>query len=1256
MRIRSKLLINTVVVILCLGVVGGIGFFYTHYVASMSLSLVKLEAEPIFKINALEELAWERWLRLVVHSGISELETMQQLEQEIVHLDEKIDNEIQELKKIYFLDKQEATEHIQIVQTFLTNWQHFNQIAQQVLLFSQDFTKEDAVRLIVKEGRVAYGKAILNLRDLVKQHRQQMEKLRDEALKARQHSLWAIVTLTFLIAISVLFFSNRFVGRLLTPLLLLNAHLKKLAQGQLLEDNIKYRGTDEITELVQSARQLKDSVNNTIEQTNAIAAGHYEQEVILRCEQDQLGHALSEMIQTLRNVTNENKIQNWLKTGQTQLHDQMSGDLTLTDLAHNMVSFLTLYLEGQIGICYLVEQAAEGLNQTVKLKQIASYAYSRRKNMSDEFEFSEGLIERAAKGQEMVQITIDTGLGEEMPKHLLMIPFLHENVVKGVIILGTLETLNQVQLDFLNQVMPSVGIAVNSVESRTKMQTLLTKTQLQAQELQSQKDTLQIQTAELQHQKEELQSQSEELQTQQEELRQTNEELENRTRELEQQKNDVRRKNEALTQSQRAIQAKAEELELASKYKSEFLANMSHELRTPLNSLLILAQLLSDNKTGNLEPKQVDYAKTIHSAGADLLTLINDILDLSKVEAGKMDINIDEVQLTELADMITHKFHHVAEEKGVTFQVTLAEDMLPVIKTDVQRLQQILNNLLSNAFKFTNEGEIRLEIQHPTEKSSLTALFQREAEGDFLDPTKIIAFRVTDTGIGIPKDKQKVIFEAFQQVDGTTSRRFGGTGLGLSIARQLARLLGGEIQLESQTEKGSTFTLFLPETLAKPENKTSKDSKSSNIQTLNHAKHQVPKMSVTTLTTETEPVPITDDRDNVQADDKTLLIIEDDRKFAQILLELAHEQHFKCLCAEDGQIGLQLAQQYKPSAIILDIGLPQIDGWTVMDNLKDNPDTRHIPVHFMSASDQVHEAKKMGAIGYLLKPVGMAELGDAFKNIEQFITKTLKKVLVIADDEQHHQKIIDLLETQNIQITLATTVVSALEHLHKTQFDCAILDLDIEQKTGRKLLEQGQKEKDLCQFPLIVYTERDLTPLEEGILLQCEDDLTIKTVSSLERLLDEATLFLHQIEAKLPSTQRKMLRMVHDKTAIFRDKKVLIVDDDARNVFALATVLEDKEMEIVCSANGKEAIAKLEKDDDIAIVLMDIMMPEMDGYEAMQTIRKQPRFHKLPIIALTAKAMKGDKAKCIEAGANDYLAKPVDTDKLISLMRVWLYR
>jgi CheY-like chemotaxis protein len=770
------------------------------------------------------------------------------------------------------------------------------------------------------------------------------------------------------------------------------------------------------------------------------------------------------------------------------------------------------------------------------------------------------------------------------------------------------------------------------------MKELLEQTQKQAIELQTQQSELQQSNEELQSQSEELQSQSEELQLQQEELRQSNEELEERTQDLEHQQTEILDKNLALQKSKEAIEIKAKELELASKYKSEFLANMSHELRTPLNSLLILAQILSDNDDKRMSDKQVEYAETIYSAGSDLLALINDILDLSKVEAGKIEMQSEDVLLMELMGTIEKKFQAFADKKGLGFHIDTIGNLPEILQTDGQRLKQIVNNMLSNAFKFTNEGEIRITIRRPLESEQENlATFNLAAD-------ESIVISVSDTGIGIPKDKQQKVFEAFQQVDGSTSRRFGGTGLGLSISRQFARALGGDLQLESEKGKGSSFKLYLPEKIAISQQEI-EDALESSVESNDSVRKD-------TLL----PQIVADDRDNLSENDKVLLIIEDDPNFAKITAELAQEKNFKYLIAMDGKNGLELAQQYKPHAIFLDVGLPQLDGWSVMERLKDDPDTRHIPVHFMSGHDQSHDAKQMGAIGYLHKPVNTEQLVDAFKNIQRFISDKLKKLLIIVDNELHQQEIETLVGGGEIEITLAATKLQALQELNQANFECLILDVDVEQGTGIELLDELSKDERLSQVPVIVHSNRDLSLDEENILQRVGNKLILKEVYSPERLLDEATLFLHQVEANLPAEKQKMLEQVRDKQAIFKDKKILMVDDDVRNVFALVNVLEEKGMEVIVGQNGKDALKLLEEHPDFDLVLMDIMMPEMDGYEAMREIRKQVRFRKLPIIALTAKAMKGDKAKCIEAGANDYLAKPLDKTKLLSLMRVWLYR
>ncbi|MFK5969549.1 MAG: response regulator [Candidatus Marithrix sp.] len=957
--------------------------------------------------------------------------------------------------------------------------------------------------------------------------------------------------------------------------------------------------------------------------------------------------AIQIMVKKLQAINYENKQQNWLKIGQTQLNEKMSGEQNIIKLTKNIITFLTNYIDGQVGVFYLLHNSKEKYVQMV-----SNYGYIETQGIPNEFKFGEGLVGQVAleckpifriHTQDECTTVIQSTLTRALLQHIIIIPFLYEGKLKGIIEIGTTREFTKIQRNFLEKSMLNIGIAINTANSRVQMHELLEQSQQQAEELQRTNEELRSQSVE-------LQNQSEELQAQQEELRQNNEVLEERTKDLEYQKFEMQEKNQALETSkiemekiqiemektQAAIVIKAEEIEVVSKYKSEFLANMSHELRTPLNSLLILSQLLAENSNDNLDKKQVEYAKTINSAGNDLLTLINDILDLSKVEAGKVDVQWEPVVLKDLLMIIERKFLPIANDKQIKFSFTITDDMPKILLTDSQRIKQIINNLLSNALKFTEEGEVKLIVQRP---------IKIPTNLDMLEPDKTISITVIDSGIGIPDDKQQSIFEAFQQADGSTSRRYGGTGLGLSISRKLAHLLGGELTLVSKEDQGSTFTLYLPEKYDESFQELLKISELTEPSLLTK-EYQSPNAKL-----------LADDRNDLSSKDKTILIIEDDRKFANIIRDLAHDKGFKCLLAEDGIIGLQLAIEHKPSAIILDIGLPKLDGLTVMEKLKNNADIRHIPVHFMSATDQSIDAKKMGAIGYLVKPINMEKLQEAFQKIESFLAKTIKTLLIVADSKPNQQKIIDLVTDKNLQIEISINSENACQKLLTKTYDCVILDMDLEQGLGSKLLERMQQEKGQpCKIPIIVYANRDLTTEEKTLLLHCSDEIPIKHVSSPEFLVDEVTLFLHQIESDLSINKRNMLHMVHDKKAILKGKKVLIVDDDERNIFALATILENHDAEIICGVNGKEGLELLEYNQDIAIVLMDIMMPEMDGYEAIQKIRTQKKHDKLPIIALTAKAMKDDKAKCIAAGANDYLAKPIDTDKLLSLMRVWLYR
>ncbi|MDC7231902.1 MAG: response regulator [Spirochaetales bacterium] len=949
---------------------------------------------------------------------------------------------------------------------------------------------------------------------------------------------------------------------------------------------------------------------------------------------------LGELARALDTMTHSLQVQNWLQEGKQGLDDELRGDFDLKDLAQKFITFLTKHMNAQLGAFYLYDE-----KETLEL--ISSYAFTDRAGNFNRIKLGEGFIGQAAMEKEVLYFSkldeapgYNYGAGEEKPDHFLTGSLIFKDELIGSFLLGSFTPFNEDQKEFISSTIDNVAVLFNAAKSRDTISLLLSNSQQQQEELKKINEELEDQTRALRESEAELQAQ-------QEELRVTNEELEERTQAIEEQRDSIRIKNEELVQAQQDISKKAEDLEQASRYKSEFLANMSHELRTPLNSILILAQLLSANNDGNLTEKQVKSASAIHASGSDLLKLINDILDLSKVEAGKVELNMETVNFNTVIDDLKRVFNESATEKGLELSFTKQEGIRETIQTDGHRLQQVLRNLLTNAIKFTESGSVSMDIVLPDKA------WKGMKKGEYFQ------IRVKDTGIGIPEEKQSAIFEAFQQADGSTMRKFGGTGLGLSISKELTKLLGGELKLESEEGKGSTFYITLPFPEDKPAESLPEQETGNQLSGSDPAEETAgtsPETKQPSPPLKYEDSEIVDDRLDLHDEDKTILIIEDDPNFVSVLSDLVKEKGFKTLIAADGETGLHFADYYKPNAIILDIGLPGIDGWTVMERLKDNPELRHIPVHFMSGRDDNLQAMRMGAIGYLTKPVSVSDIDSALCKIDKFTESHISTLLVVEDDDIQKESIIELIGSDDIEITAVSTGKEAFKALKSSCFDCMILDLGLKDMSGFDLLEHINDDPGCARIPIIIYTGRELSKEDEESLNKYAESIIIKGIKSPERLLDETSLFLHRIESRLPEEKRKMLKGIHNSESVLEERKILLVDDDMRNVFALTSILEDKKMEVIVARDGLEAVEKVKYEAGIDLVLMDIMMPKMDGYEAMRQIRKEHQFRNLPIIALTAKAMKGDRNKCIEAGASDYLAKPVETEKLLSMLRVWLYR
>ena len=963
------------------------------------------------------------------------------------------------------------------------------------------------------------------------------------------------------------------------------------------------------------AANLTTQVRAIAEVATAVTKGDLTRsiQVDARGEVAELKDNINTMIDNLRLTTDRNTEQDWLKTNLAKFTNMLQGQRDLTTVGQLLLSELTTLVNAQLGVIYQVTS-----DDMPSLQLLSAYADDGLNGHPERLSIGQGLVGQCAADKRRMLISempthavpIGSALFKAVPRNIVVLPVLFENQVKAVIELASLSEFTALQMMFLEQLTTSIGIVLNSIEATMQTEGLLKQSQQLAGELQAQ----------------------------QRELQQTNDQLEQKAQQLAERNVEVERKNQEIEQARRALEEKATELALTSKYKSEFLANMSHELRTPLNSILILGQQLTDNPDGNLSPRQVEFARTIHGAGTDLLNLISDILDLSKIESGTVTVDAEEIAFANLLDMVARPFRHEAETRQLAFEVNFDANLGRSITTDSKRLQQVLKNLLSNAFKFTSQGGVRLTVSSVQSGWSPEHPVLKQAPA-------VVAFEVSDTGIGIPSEKQKVIFEAFMQADASTSRKYGGTGLGLAISRELSNLLGGEIHLRSSPNVGSTFTLYLPlkyvgPTLAPRAMATPSAQPMPGI-------HVVPERPI-------EQIP--DDRLEIQPGDSILLIVEDDPHYARIMVDLAREKGFRVLVAMRGIDALDLAKQYQPTAVSLDVFLPDMLGWTVLSQLKQNPLTRHIPVQIITLDEDRQHGLARGAFSFVTKPTSPEGVEAALARIKEYAKPRRKRLLVVEDDRAEQMSIAELLGHDDIEIVPAGTGSEALSVLRQDPCDCVVLDLRLPDMSGFQVLEELRADANLSDVPVVVFTGRELSAEEDAQLHTMARSIVVKGVELPERLLDETALFLHRIVTDLPAEKQRMLERLNSSDEDLVGRTVLLVDDDARNIFALSSVLERRGMHVLTATTGREAIALAESTPDLAIVLMDIMMPEMDGYQTIQVIRQKQDFRRLPIIALTAKAMKGDREKCLEAGASDYLAKPVNTEQLLSALRMWLHR
>ncbi|MEG9328457.1 response regulator [Salinimicrobium catena] len=1191
LKIKTKLLIGFSACLLLLLIVSG----FMLYKFSESNEQLKLIVDSSTKKI---EFSY-RILEDVLETGILEtkLISADNRNEALIVLNEKKT----EISKIAVqLDTLVDDEGSEILSDFTTNWRKYRSKLEE-----DDLTERDYSNLI--KWREA---AVMHLEQLISKNKQEMQREYEASMASYNSAITSVIIVVFLSILVALIFSYWIITSINRRILDIAGKAERIASREHSQEKLEQTIDDELNPIVHSLVNISNSFREVALNANQIASGNYSLKTKPRSGNDVLGIALQDMAKSLKEGSEAREKHNWQTTGLNKLNERLMGNRDVQELCEQVIFFLAEYLKVQIGAIYLFDSESNILSLE------GHYGYPAADKVKSEIKLKEGLIGQAAYDKKEILLQdyeeeskqISSASFNAFPKTILIIPFIFEERVLGVIELGKLSELEQQEIEFLDAAIENISLAVHSAIARKKVQELLKETQVQSEELQTQQE-------ELRQMNEELEEQTQNLKQQQEELQMTNEELEEQTQALE-------AKNKVIEAAKVEVEQKTEQLEITSKYKSEFLANMSHELRTPLNSLLILSRDLAENKQNHLDEEEIESAEIIYKSGHDLLMLINEVLDLSRVEAGKMTLNVEKVRLTTIIDDLLKLFKYQAYQKGLELKSNLDKNLPEFLETDPQRLNQILKNLISNAIKFTEKGYVSLEVR-------------RKGEDE-------VEFVVKDTGIGIKKEKQNTVFEAFQQADGGTARRYGGTGLGLSISREITRLLGGSISLESEPGQGSVFMIQIP--IKSTAELIVAESKPLLIQDL-----QKKVMSKDFL----DHPAIEDDRKQLQKEDKRVLIIEDDLQFSKILKKQAHEKNFKVIAASTGEDGLILAEKFKPDAIILDIDLPGMNGHQVLADVKANPRLRHIPVHMVSVDERTLDPIRQGAIEYLMKPIEKEDLDRAFSRIEDFVNRKMKNLLIVEDDQNSRKAIKKLIGNGDVQCLEAETGHQALQEMATRTIDCIVLDMGLPDMNGFDFIQELERIYEKVP-PIIIYTGKELTKEENDVLEKYADSIIIKGVKSEERLLDETALFLHRTIQNLPDQKRQIINHLYDKQSIFNGKRILVVDDDMRNVFALSKVLKEKGMEVTKADNGVKAIEALKNNPNIDLVLMDIMMPEMDGYEAMQKIREEGKFRDLPIIALTAKAMRDDKQKCLDAGANDYITKPVDVPRLLSLMQVWL--